>query len=144
VRSRNNCRGKATNIIHLFACVSARACMCVPGYVDMCMLVMRVALLIQHSTRMCHIVTSFVAFLAPRYFSKSSHKRHDLRKKLLNIKCMFRYPVQLLSKTFFIIIRIWPDIVTNLRKSHVKYLLFMSDFNETWIFPTDFRKTPKY
>ena len=27
---------------------------------------------------------------------------------------------------------------------HVKYLLFLSDFNETWIFSADFRKTLKY
>ena len=27
---------------------------------------------------------------------------------------------------------------------HVKYLLFLSDFEETWIFLTNFLKTPKY
>jgi hypothetical protein len=40
-----------------------------------------VAMLIQHATRMRHIVTSFVAVLAPPYFSTLSHKRQDLREK---------------------------------------------------------------
>jgi hypothetical protein len=37
-----------------------------------------VALLIQHATRMRHIVTSFVAPLAPPYFSTLSHKWCDI------------------------------------------------------------------
>ena len=32
---------------------------------------------------------SFVAFPAVQYFSTLSHKRHDFRKRLLYIKCVF-------------------------------------------------------
>ena len=42
---------------------------------------MHVALLIQHETRMRHIVTSFVAPTSPQNFSTLSHKRCDFRKK---------------------------------------------------------------
>ena len=48
--------------------------------VDVCMRV-RVALLIQHAKRVRYIVMSFVASLAPPYFSTLFHKRHDFRKK---------------------------------------------------------------
>jgi hypothetical protein len=50
-----------------------------------------VALLIQHATRMRHIVTSVVPPLASPHFSLLSHKRHDSWKKLLDIKCVFLY-----------------------------------------------------
>ena len=40
----------------------------------------RVALLIQHATHVRHIVTSFVASLAPAHFSSLSSKRHDFQK----------------------------------------------------------------
>jgi hypothetical protein len=60
-------------------------------------------------------------------------------KKWLNIKSVFWFPLQLLSKTFLILRRIQRDIFINVKSLHVKYPLF-SDFNETSIFSTDFRK----
>jgi hypothetical protein len=53
----------------------ARAC--VPERVGVCM---HVALLIQHASGMHHIVTSFMAPLAPPYISTLYHKRHDFLK----------------------------------------------------------------
>ena len=47
-----------------------------------------VALLILHATRMRHIVTPFVAFLASSYFSTLSHKQHDFREHKM---CVFFY-----------------------------------------------------
>ena len=47
-----------------------------------------VALLMQHDTRMRHIVTSFVTPLAAPNFSTLSHKRHNFLKILLNLRCV--------------------------------------------------------
>jgi hypothetical protein len=61
-------------------------------------------------------------------------------KKLLNLKCVFWFSVQLLFETFLIPRTIHRDIVMNVKTFfHVKYSLFFSDFNETWIFSTDVR-----
>jgi len=85
----------------------------------------------------CAIVSS-VACPALQYFSTFSHKRHDFReKKVLNTKCVFWFRQQLLSETFLIIRRNGRDMIIGL---HVKYPLLLSDFNETWIFSTDFRQ----
>jgi hypothetical protein len=46
----------------------------------------RVALLIQHAKRLRHIVTSFVAPLAPPRFSTLSHKRQEFLKKVIEHK----------------------------------------------------------
>jgi hypothetical protein len=102
VRSRNNCRGKSVSIIdlHMSVCKSECACGCPGAWACTCVGV-RVALLILHVTRMSHFVMSFVARLAPPHFSTLSHKRHDFQKekKLLNVKCVSRFPLQFLSKT---------------------------------------------
>ena len=67
-----------SNKYYIFVCV--HACVCPGVWVCACASV-HVALLIQHATRMRHIVTSSVAPQDPPNFSTLSHKRHDFRKK---------------------------------------------------------------
>jgi hypothetical protein len=62
-----------------------RACACPGPWACTCASVL-VALLIQHAMRMRHIVTSFVAPLAPPRFSALSHKRYDFRKNVIEHK----------------------------------------------------------
>ena len=59
-----------------------------------------VVLLIQNVRRVRHIVTQFMTSQASPYFSTLSHKQHDFRKMLLNIKCAFWFSLQTLSKHF--------------------------------------------
>ena len=47
---------------------------------------MHIALLTQYETRMRHIVTSFVAVLAPLYFSTLSHKWRVFREQITGHK----------------------------------------------------------
>ena len=61
-------------------------------------------------------------------------------KKLFNTKRVFWFSLQTMSKTFLILRIIYRDIVINVWKRHVKYSLFLSSFNENWVFSTDFRK----
>ena len=93
----------------------------------------------------CTILSS-VECSALHYFPKLSHKRHDFRerKKLLNAKYVFWYSLHLLSETLLIPnINEWGMIKIYIGL-HVKYPLFLSDFNDTWIFSTDFRKILTY
>ena len=74
------------------------------------------ALVIHYAMRMRRIILLAVACLALQYFSTLSHKRHDFRKKkLLNIKCVFRLH-NVLSESFLILRRSQRDIFINVRE----------------------------
>ena len=80
-----------------------------------------VAVVCQHIKRMRRLTLSFVACLAIAYFSTLFHKRHDFReKRLSNIKCVYLFSLQLLSKAFLLIRRTERVAVTNVRKSSCK------------------------
>ena len=72
-----------SNKYYLLVCVCVRACMWIPGCVAVCM---HVALLIQHATRMRHIVTSFVAARSPPHLLTLSHEWRGFREKVTECK----------------------------------------------------------
>jgi len=114
-RSRNRCcRGKAINITYA-ECLSVAV--------------------IQHAMRMCPIILSSVACLVLPYFPTLSHKWHDFRKRLLNIKSVLWFSPQRLSETFLILRRIQRCIIINVRRSSCKvpiilvYVLIRLEFS---------------
>ena len=56
-------------------------------------------------------IFSSMACPVVQYFPALSYKQHDFRKEMLNMKCVFRFSVQLLTETFFIVRRIEGDMV---------------------------------
>ena len=90
------------------------------------------ALGIQHAMRMHHMINCG----PPRsttFFHTVSYKAGFSKKKLINTKCVFGVPLQILSETFFIISRSERDMTKMCigLLLHVKNPLFLSDFNET-------------
>ena len=55
--------------------------------------------------------TAFCDLSGCTIFFLHSHKRHNCRKKTLNLKCVFWFCLQLLAETFLIVRRIQRDIV---------------------------------
>jgi len=69
-----------------------------------------------------------------KYFSALSYKRLDIRKMFLN-ENVFWFSVHILSESFLILRRNeWEVIKHTYIGLHVKFPLFVPDFNETWIF----------
>ena len=67
-----------------------------------------------------------------RTFFHSVSLGHDFRRKkiLLNIECVFRVSLQLLSEIFVILRRLERDMMENVYCLHVKYRLFLFDLNK--------------
>jgi len=87
-----------------------------------------VALFIQHAMNMRLIVACGLSCCA--MFSHLSHKRHGLEKEALNIKCVSNF-FTTLSEIFFTLRKIEQDMMEMFIGLHVKYCLFLSDFNAT-------------
>ena len=99
-----------------------------------------VALHIHVATRMRHVVTSFVAPLVPPYFSTLSHKWHNFRGKKITEHKMWVLIFSTVLKNISHSKEIQRGIAINVKCLHVKYLLFLSDFNKTWNFLYKFSK----
>ena len=116
---------------------------------------------IQHAMRIRHIV--ICGLPQSTIFFHIFSQRNDFRKKKrsLSIKCVLIFPTTFAwnishSKTKWgrcdkkSISLVWSKKVYRWCDQkmyialHVKYPLFLSDFNETWNFSIDFRGMPKY
>jgi hypothetical protein len=98
---------------------------------------------IQHAMCMRHIVMCGLP-RSTKFFHIISWKGKILEKELLNTKYVFWLTLQLLSETFLILRIAERDFIKFYTVLHVKYLLFLSDINETWIFSTCFWKVLIY
>jgi hypothetical protein len=89
-------------------------------------------------------ILSSVTCPAQRNVSTIFYKRHDVRKKLLNTKCVFWFSLHSLSESFLILKRNERGMTKICIALHVKYPLFLSDLNETSIFSTYFVNILRY
>jgi hypothetical protein len=90
--------------------------------------------------RACHVLNlSCGACLILPYFCTLSRKRYDFRNKVNEHKRIFLFCLQLVSETFLNLSRI-RDITINVHRASCNYPVFLSDFDDTRFFPTDFRE----
>jgi hypothetical protein len=87
----------------------------------------------------CHLWPLWFYYVSPHYLINGT----IFGETFLHIKCVFSFPLQILPDTFLILRRNEWDIIINVHRSSCKVPLFLSDFNETWIFSKEFREILK-
>ena len=73
-------------------------------------------------------------------FPTSPHTQRHSRKNVTEYKMWVLTFFTNLVRNISHLGRIQQDSIINVHSLHVKYLLFLSDFNQTWIFSTDLKK----
>jgi hypothetical protein len=104
--SCNHCCSKEAVSITYSECVCVCVCVCV-------------AVFNQYAKRTRRIILSYVACSDLAYFTTLSHKWHNHRKKLLNIKFLLIFSTSL-CEIVHILRRTELDIITNLYRSSYK------------------------
>jgi hypothetical protein len=88
----------------------------------------------------CHLWTVWLYGVFPHYLINGM----IFEKRILNIKHLFWFSLQLLYKIFFIREIPERDMMKIYIGLHVKYPFLLSDFNKTWFASTDFRNIFKH
>jgi hypothetical protein len=86
---------------------------------------------------------SFAAYPAIQYFSTLSHKRRDVREKVIEYKMCFDFLYKFVWNISHYK-KFERDMIKIFIDRHVQYPLFSLYFNETWIFSTNLQKILKY
>jgi hypothetical protein len=87
----------------------------------------------------CRLWPASLYSIFPHYVVKGT-----IFEKVTKYKMHVFFSLQLLSETFLILRINERDMIKIYIGLHIKYPLFFSDFNGTWIFSTEFRKILKY
>jgi hypothetical protein len=133
-RSRNNCcRWKAVSIAYFCVCVCVQGVWGCRG-AGVCLCACSVISPARNAPPYCHLRPLWLHKIFRHYLINGM----IFGKKLLNIKC-----VLIFSTKFFETFLILRYIVINVKSLHVKYKLFLSEFNGSCIFSTDFLKSIK-
>jgi len=89
----------------------------------------------------CHLWPVRVYHTFPQYHTNGT----IFRRRLMNIKCMFWFSLQVFFFEPLLILRKQSKILSQTESGlHIKYQLLLLDFKQTWIFLTDFHKILKY
>ena len=89
--------------------------------------------------RACAIMSLVACPVVPHFATYLINSKFSLKK--VDIKCVFKFSLQLISETFLVIRSIWRDVIRNVNRSSFKVPFFLTYYNKNGIFSTNFEKT---